>query len=183
MHLHGQPLKPDYCIHLLKGKGKCVQPTKLKTLCFSELTIHKKLCPHEGSLRFLICNNLVSSMFHKHLSSRGHAIFWSLPELIPHTIWAGRGLRGTLDEAREPYLVNGQSHFLKAGGFGACFWAVYRSRFTSMRSRGWFSGLRGKTQCPSSFTATPQPQAALNECLRPSFTFYTPQTPICQPAS
>lgn len=116
MHLHGQPLKPDYCIHLLKGKGKCVQPTKLKTLCFSELTIHKKLCPREGSLRFLICSNLVSSMLHKHLSSRGHAIFWSLPELIPHTIWTGRGLRGTLDEAREPYSVNGQSHFLKAGG-------------------------------------------------------------------
>lgn len=65
-------------------------------------------------------------------------------------------------------------------GFGTCFWAVYRYRFTFMRSRGWFSELRGKTQCPSSFTATPQPQAALNECLRPSFTFYTPQTPICQ---
>lgn len=100
----------------------------------------QKNLPMWRSLMFLICSNLVVSMYHKNLSSSGHAIFWSLPELRPHTVCAGRDLKGTRDEAREPFLVNSSSLISRRQlGLGACFWAVYCSGFTFMRSCGWFS--------------------------------------------
>lgn len=125
-----------------------------------------KNLPTWRPLMLLIYSNSVSTRCQKDLS-RGHVIFWSPPELMPHTICVGRDLKGLWADCGQgaPLGLVQQSHFLKPGIlFLGCVlsWIRFHEKLLLVCRTG------GKTQCPLPSSAATN--AGWAECRRPSFT-------------